>query len=51
MYAVPVEDMKVMIVLEPNDVHVLWNINKIDRLTNSSIKEGLAILDKYTNLN
>ena len=37
-----------MIVLEPNDVHVLWNISKIDRLASLISEKGLAILEAYT---
>ena len=36
-----------MIALEPDDVHVLWNINKIDRLANSNSKKELIILKIY----
>ena len=42
-----VENIKTIIALEPNDVYVLWNISKIDRLASSNSEKKSVILKTY----
>ena len=39
--------MKTIIILEPNDVYVLWSISRIDRLANPNFKKRLVILEAH----